>query len=552
MAMVDLLSKDIGHRQHGILFVIVVLLALSFPIRSDAQETSVLINEIHYDNSGQDEGEGIEIAGPAGLDLSGWQLILYNGSNGQVYHEETLSGTIPDQQAGFGTLSFFIPHIQNGSPDGIALVDATGTLVQLLSYEGVFVAADGPAHGIQSTEIGVRETGATQAGQSLQLSGTGHQYADFSWQGDRPQTFGQVNPQQRFADATPENQPIETSCPSQIDIVEGTPTHFQVTAIDPDGMIGVIAVIGQPLPGITLTDTALSTTEGTEARATIAVAEAVTEGTHILTMTFRNNDIPSQTAICTVRIQVGETDQVIAHYYADAHGLSGEALKAALHRIIRDHRALDYGVIWDILEEVDADPNHENHIIGLYTGRSIVKTRRDDGGTDNDSWNREHVWSRSHGLGPRGQRGRFTDAHNLHAADKSVNSSRDDKDFDMGGHPHPEASNNRTDHDSWEARREVRGKIARSMFYMAVRYELEEGDPNDADDDRPDLELVNRTGTSAPHFGKLCVLLEWHETHPPDDLERHRNHHIHEVQGNRNPFIDHPEWVRSIWGSQCP
>ena len=66
----------------------------------------VFINEIHYDNDSTDANEAIEIAGPAGTDLSGWSLVLYNGANGQVYDTDALSGVIPDQQNGFGTLLF--------------------------------------------------------------------------------------------------------------------------------------------------------------------------------------------------------------------------------------------------------------------------------------------------------------------------------------------------------------------------------------------------------------------------------------------------------------
>ena len=90
-----------------------------------AQAAAVFINEVHYDNTGTDTGEAIEIAGPAGTDLTGWSLVLYNGANGSVYNTTALSGVIAHQQNGFGTLSFSYPTngIQNGSPDGIALVN---------------------------------------------------------------------------------------------------------------------------------------------------------------------------------------------------------------------------------------------------------------------------------------------------------------------------------------------------------------------------------------------------------------------------------------------
>ncbi|MFZ2095112.1 MAG: PxKF domain-containing protein [Anaerolineales bacterium] len=156
------------------------------------------INEIHYDNSGADTGEAIEVAGPAGTDLTGWSLVLYNGSNGAVYDTIDLSGVIPDQQNGYGTLAFFRAGIQNGSPDGMALVDSTSNVIKFLSYEGTFTAVGGPADGMLSTNIGVSENGSGAVGNSLQLTGTGTSYEDFTWAAEAPNTFGAVNTGQVF------------------------------------------------------------------------------------------------------------------------------------------------------------------------------------------------------------------------------------------------------------------------------------------------------------------------------------------------------------------
>ncbi|SOC00002.1 ExeM/NucH family extracellular endonuclease [Rhodobacter maris] len=160
--------------------------------------TRVFINEIHYDNSGTDIDEMIEIAGPAGTDLSGWSMVLYNGNGGAVYNTTALSGVIDDEGAGFGALSFAFPGLQNGAPDGIALVDGSGTVVQFLSYEGVMTAADGPAAGLTSTDIGVAETGSTPTGETLQLSGTGTVYEDFGWTGPVAGSAGALNAGQSF------------------------------------------------------------------------------------------------------------------------------------------------------------------------------------------------------------------------------------------------------------------------------------------------------------------------------------------------------------------
>jgi len=166
---------------------------------------AVFINEIHYDNIGGDQGEAIEVAGPAGTDLAGWSIVLYNGSNSKTYRTISLSGTIPNQDDGFGTLSFARSGIQNGNPDGLALVDTKGTadnnddvVVEFLSYGGTFTAAEGPAMGTTSVNIGVSESNSTPDGHSLQRTGSGRISTDFTWAAAQANTFGSVNTGQDF------------------------------------------------------------------------------------------------------------------------------------------------------------------------------------------------------------------------------------------------------------------------------------------------------------------------------------------------------------------
>ena len=164
---------------------------------------TAFINEFHYDNSGTDSGEAIEIAGPAGTDLSGWTIVLYNGTNtpgaAPTYGTISLSGVIPNQDDGYGTVSILATGLQNGAQDGFALVDANGHVVQFLSYEGVITGAPGTvAAGIVSTDVGVSEEPAPGAGLSLQLVGSGASYADFTWVAAKAQTFGAVNSGQDF------------------------------------------------------------------------------------------------------------------------------------------------------------------------------------------------------------------------------------------------------------------------------------------------------------------------------------------------------------------
>lgn len=185
-----------------VLALIVGFLAVTPALAQPGNDSTVFINEFHYDNAGTDVGEFVEIAGPAGTDLSGYSIVLYNGNGGASYDTDSFTGTITDQQNGFGTAVIEYPSngIQNGPPDGIALVGPNG-LIQFLSYEGAFTGVGGPADGVRSTDVGVEETGTEPAGQSLQLQGTGTTFGDFTFAGPLAQTKGQPNMVQTFAAA---------------------------------------------------------------------------------------------------------------------------------------------------------------------------------------------------------------------------------------------------------------------------------------------------------------------------------------------------------------
>ena len=247
------------------------------------------------------------------------------------------------------------------------------------------------------------------------------------------------------------------------------------------------------------------------------------------------------------------SSQIPLAYYDLAEGLNGSELKAALHNIISDHIRYPYTSsstdVWDILKETDEDPDSSDNVILIYTGRSQAKTANSGETSDTESnlWNREHIWSKSHGF-PDEIDTAYTDCHHLRPADESVNSSRSELDFDNGGNQHVEATECYYDSDSWEPRDAVKGDVARMMFYMVVRY-----DPGyHSDNSLYDLELVDAVGTATyqPTFGKLSTLLQWHLQDPVDAFEQNRNEVVYGYQGNRNPFIDHPEWAHSIFASQ--
>ena len=241
--------------------------------------------------------------------------------------------------------------------------------------------------------------------------------------------------------------------------------------------------------------------------------------------------------------------QIPSGYYTNANGLNGTPLKTALYDIIKEHKEFPYSSsntdVWDILKETDKDTNNPNNIILLYTGWSVDAAQEYNSG---NGWNREHVWSKSHGSFGTSM-GAGTDVHHLRPSDISVNSAKNSRWFDNCSTPYLDNGNYTGCFTSstnwvWQPRDEVKGDVARMIFYMATRYE---GDSNE-----PDLEIVDYLPTdnytSDPVYSKLSTLLQWHMEDAVDDWERNRNDIIYyDFQNNRNPFIDHPEYANLIW-----
>jgi endonuclease I len=231
-----------------------------------------------------------------------------------------------------------------------------------------------------------------------------------------------------------------------------------------------------------------------------------------------------------------------AGYYEGTTGLDSAALRTALHDIIKDHKEIAYYNSKNVFKKSDEDPANSDNIILVYTGRSVAKDT--DYGSAGNELNREHVWAKSHGQFDE-QPPAYSDIHNLKPVDASVNASKSNLDFDWGGDPHSEATGCKSDADSWEPRDEVKGDVARIVFYMSIRYEGENGEP--------DLEVVDEVGTyPMPQHGKLSALLEWHKMDPPDQFEKNRNDVIYSWQKNRNPFVDHPEYAEILWDGADP
>ncbi len=272
------------------------------------------------------------------------------------------------------------------------------------------------------------------------------------------------------------------------------------------------------------------------------------------------NRIVAFVLFCMLSIQlvsaacVKTSDELIPvnKYYAGTEKLFATDLHKALNNIIKGHKAFKYSpCLWSILKESDVDPRNTNNVIGFYTRRSIKKSRQVSGRGNSNDWNREHIWAKSHGFKSRNQFA-HTDAHHIRATDVSVNADRGNRDFANGGKPNKEcqqckmATLSNGAAGTWESPDVVKGDTARMMFYMAVRY-----DGNDKSQ-TPDLVLVDSTTkVGEPRFGQLCTLLAWHKRDPVSSEERLRNEVIYKWQGNRNPFIDHPEFADLIWAGKC-
>lgn len=227
-----------------------LLFFICFTLFSVAQ--SVFINELHYDNIGSDENEGLEIAGPAGTDLSCYEIHLYNGSNGSFYEPIVqLEGVLEDQNNGFGTSWFAIEGIQNGENDAITLYNSCTEAVELfISYEGNMTAADGVATDMTSVDIGVAEIG-TEAGTSLQLTGSGMSYTDFVWADAAPSSYGSINPDQTFGAASTE--PTFNITPAELSLSESADSA--VFTLKGTNLAGMYTINVNAIDGATAAET---------------------------------------------------------------------------------------------------------------------------------------------------------------------------------------------------------------------------------------------------------------------------------------------------------
>lgn len=249
---------------------------------------------------------------------------------------------------------------------------------------------------------------------------------------------------------------------------------------------------------------------------------------------------------------------------------SGAALKASLHSLISPHTVVSYANCWEALRVLDASPANASEVSLIYS--SFTHAAAQQGQTT--GWNREHctfarqpknspnpcdidwswfelcmaAWPKSYGIGYSGPD--FSDLHALFACDWSVNSARSNRFYDAcesgcTSPAHAEAAaTTAKDTQRFQPEASRRGDLARSMFYMAVRYD-------GAEPYTTDLELADIPDASSSTFGNLSTLLRWHAADPVSDAERTRNELVCGYQRNRNPFVDHPEWAACVFANAC-
>lgn len=253
-------------------------------------------------------------------------------------------------------------------------------------------------------------------------------------------------------------------------------------------------------------------------------------------------------------------------YYAGVDSSNSADLRASLHQLIDDHQRFPYSSsstdTWDVLEAADEDPADSGRILDVYKNASYAKA-----GGGNSNYNREHSWPNSYGF-PDDSDIPYTDCHHLFLSNDDYNSDRGSNPFGncvSGCTEDPTEFNNGTggpgmsnwyNADVWETWPGRKGDVARAQFYMDVRYEGGTHAPTGTPE--PDLiltdndSLIHSTSGSPAYMGYLSVLLQWHLDDPVDLDELNRNDVVFSYQGNRNPFVDHPEWVECVFlGTGC-
>ena len=268
----------------------------------------------------------------------------------------------------------------------------------------------------------------------------------------------------------------------------------------------------------------------------------------------------------SVPIVRGDTYDPPANYYASATG-TGSTLKQQLYTITSSNFTYrSYGDSRYTLNQLWQDPTIGNsgNLIAIYSSKSV--TGAWDGGV---TWNREHIMTEN-SLGisvSNSYLGYGSDQFELAPAVPSDNESRSNLGYGFTGSTSTPARGNYGSVKSptgvtyWNAGPQFEGDAARTLFYMATRYGTGQGVAGTQDaSNKYNVTLANGTPTTTGQFGDLNTLLHWAYEDPVDAFERRKNalvysgltiNGVNASQGNRNPYIDHPEYIWAVFGTKA-
>ncbi|WP_432454701.1 HNH endonuclease signature motif containing protein [Agarivorans sp. QJM3NY_29] len=269
--------------------------------------------------------------------------------------------------------------------------------------------------------------------------------------------------------------------------------------------------------------------------------------------------------------------QELSGYYADADLLDGYLLKTALHRIIKQgYNQQSYSGVWDFFALGGSEDKYyeqDASILDIYSevpngadpyNYTIGDDQCGNYKGEGDCYNREHVMPKSWFDDGYPM---YSDVNNLYATDGYVNGIRGNLPY---GEVDPSTVNFTSGNGSkrgmghdelgytqavFEPIDEFKGDIARVYFYMATRYEDVINVANQSDDwyeQSDETYAVFEQNSSDQVYRRWFVemMMRWHQQDPVSQREKDRNEKVFEFQGNRNPFIDHPEFVEQIWGKE--
>jgi len=252
-------------------------------------------------------------------------------------------------------------------------------------------------------------------------------------------------------------------------------------------------------------------------------------------------------------------------YYKSAEGLRAYALKTALHNIIKNHNSRGYSALWTFYRHNDLDHYYENDgsILDIYSERpgendlhkyTKVSDQCGSYSREGDCYNREHAFPKSWFAGAVEPMN--SDVHHVFPSDGYVNARRGNYPYGQVGSAAFSSNNGSKVGGAssslgylgtvFEPINEFKGGLARAYFYMATRYEniIANWNDNNTSSDA----VLNGSADQVFEPWMLVLLKSWHRLDPVSQKERDRNDAAFRFQNNRNPYVDHPEFVELIWG----